>query len=501
MQISKRVVVSISTITCRIPGKPLKRGGAYAIVTALNQPHLVLAPSRRSIIAFWLVLGLARQTFAQDLCLVPTDPPSLDLRRRPAANAAQDGAADESVEINAQQRGRQRRRAMPQFSGEVEIKLPRRHAHGAERARGRTATSTCSAASNFVGPDVTVFGEDATTTKRRRRSASRAPASISRNGRRAARRTRSRSPATAACRSRTSLFTTCPPDNLAWEISARDIDARRQRRRRHGARRQARLQGRADSLRPLLHLPDQRRAQERFPDARHQQRDRTGFDSDRALLPEPRAELRPDARAALHEQARHSAAQRLPLSLPNSRGDFGFEYLPDDDETQTTRRYANLQHESLFGGRDQLEVLARHRRSLGRRLLRGLRQQPERHEPNAPEPLRRSHVLRAELVAADARSELSNDRSRAHGRRASVRARRRRWCSAAAGSDSLLVFDSNTELVNFDRNVGTTGWRFDSTQELSLRFARRRHVPDAGDRAAANELLARQSGAGRRRLC
>jgi LPS-assembly protein len=31
-------------------------------------------------------------------------------------------------------------------------------------------------------------------------------------------------------------------------------------------------------------------------------------------------------------------------------------------------------------------------------------------------------------------------------------------------------FDSNTELVNFDREVGVTGWRFDSTQEVSLRF-------------------------------
>ena len=36
----------------------------------------------------------------------------------------------------------------------------------------------------------------------------------------------------------------------------------------------------------------------------------------------------------------------------------------------------------------------------------------------------------------------------------------------------LVRFDSDTELVNFDRNIGTTGWRFDSTQELSLRFAR-----------------------------
>jgi LPS-assembly protein len=31
-------------------------------------------------------------------------------------------------------------------------------------------------------------------------------------------------------------------------------------------------------------------------------------------------------------------------------------------------------------------------------------------------------------------------------------------------------FDSSAELVNFDRDVGVTGWRFDSTQEVSLRF-------------------------------
>jgi LPS-assembly protein len=36
----------------------------------------------------------------------------------------------------------------------------------------------------------------------------------------------------------------------------------------------------------------------------------------------------------------------------------------------------------------------------------------------------------------------------------------------------LVSYDSSTELVNFDRNVGTTGWRLDSTQELSLKFAR-----------------------------
>jgi LPS-assembly protein len=41
-----------------------------------------------------------------------------------------------------------------------------------------------------------------------------------------------------------------------------------------------------------------------------------------------------------------------------------------------------------------------------------------------------------------------------------------RWLGPRIG------FDAITELVNFDRNVGVTGWRLDSTEELSLRFAR-----------------------------
>ena len=31
-----------------------------------------------------------------------------------------------------------------------------------------------------------------------------------------------------------------------------------------------------------------------------------------------------------------------------------------------------------------------------------------------------------------------------------------------------LGFESSAELVNFDRNVGATGWRLDTTQELSI---------------------------------
>ena len=109
--------------------------------------------------------------------------------------------------------------------------------------------------------------------------------------------------------------------------------------------------------------------------------------------------------------------------MPNSRGELGFEYLPDDEETQTTRRYVNLQHESLFGLRDQLQVLAgieevsddTYFEDLGTSLAVTSQTHLNRFLDLT--------FFRAELVAADALSKLSDDRPRAHGRRAPVRAR------------------------------------------------------------------------------
>ncbi|RPI57906.1 MAG: hypothetical protein EHM50_11405, partial [Lysobacterales bacterium] len=54
------------------------------------------AASRRSIIALWLVLGLAPQAFAQELCLVPEP---LDLTPAPPAETDDDASVDDMLEI------------------------------------------------------------------------------------------------------------------------------------------------------------------------------------------------------------------------------------------------------------------------------------------------------------------------------------------------------------------------------------------------------------------
>ena len=238
------------------------------------------AASRRSIIAFWLVLGLARQTFAQDLCLVPTRS-AATLR---VALRADRRAADGAVRRDHRDQAHVRRQR-----GDDELRVlgpGRDHVTATARSRRRTRrdatdgnVDAAAAAWTSTAPTSRCSARTPNTTRTPRRSASRAPASICRSAPRAARPSSIEISSDSRVSLANVLFTTCPPDNVAWELQRARHRPRRQRRRRHGARRQARLQGRADSVRAVLHLPDQRRAQERLPDARTSaSRDRTGFD-------------------------------------------------------------------------------------------------------------------------------------------------------------------------------------------------------------------------------
>ncbi len=150
-----------------IPGKPLKRRGAYAIVTAFNHPQLVPAASRRSIIAFWLVLGLARQTFAQDLCLVPSDPPLVDLAPPPATCGRRHRRRERSRSARAASTSTPR--AMPCSRARSRSSYRRARSRRRAPARWPTATSTSRAASTSSAPTSRSSAKTATTTKRRRR--------------------------------------------------------------------------------------------------------------------------------------------------------------------------------------------------------------------------------------------------------------------------------------------------------------------------------------------
>lgn len=425
------------------------------------------AASHRSIIAFWLVLGLARQSTAQDLCL-PESPPFLDVSAQPPP-ASDDDALDQAIEITASRINVNADNAA-EFSGQVEIKLP----DGTFTAQSATMTEDgvdVRGRVDFVGPEVSVFGEDA------HYDAETETISFASAGfdlpKRPARGSGEQLTLTSDSRMSLSnvLFTTCPADNVAWELSARDIDL--DVNGGIGTARGVKLDFKGV---PILYAPyfsfpinDERKSGVLTPDI--SSRDRTGFDLTVPyylnLAPNYDLTLEPRYMSKRGTQVRSD----FRYLLPNSRGDFGFEYLPDDDETQTNRRYVNLQHESLFGGRDELEVLAgveevsddAYFADLGSSLSVTSQTHLDRFvdvtyfAPNWSLLTRFQNYQTIDPVLTD--EQLPYERLP-------------QMLFAGRWLGRLWAFDSNTEIVNFDRDVGTTGWRLDSTQEVSLRFAR-----------------------------
>jgi len=424
----------------------------------------VPAASRRSIIAFWLVLGLAPQAFAQELCLIP-EPPA-DLPPEPAdADASDDG----TLEIDTKTFG-----AISNTEatlGELEIK----YGQGKITAQGATVSQNgdfdLTGRVEVTGPDVLVFGDDAHYDPDAE-TVSLAAAGFDMPTR-PARGSAAQIEVTSESRISLAsmLFTTCPPENVSWELSAKsavlDVNGG------VGIARGVKLDFKGV---PVLYVPyfsfpinAERKSGFLTPDI--SSRDRTGFD----LTVPYYLNLAPNYDLTLDPRYMSKRGMQIGSDfrylLRNSRGEFGFEYLPDDQETNTERTYTNLRHESLFGLRDQIEVLSgfeevsddTYFEDLGTSLAVTSQTHLNRFvdltffAPNWSMLTRFQNyqTIDPELTEIDYPYE-----------RVPQMVFGGRW---GAG---LLTFDSDTELVNFDRNVGTTGWRFDSTQELSLRFAR-----------------------------
>ncbi len=426
--------------------------------------------SRRTIIALWLVLGLAPQAFAQELCLVPEP---LDLTPPPPAveTGADDGDAsvDETLEIvTSRIDGVSDSEAT---FGDVVIK----YGEGTLSAQGATVAQDGNVdllgRVELTGPDVLVFGEDAHYDRDSE------TVSFSSAGfdlpTRPARGSAGQIEVTSESRISLAsmLFTTCPPENVAWEISAKsaELDVNGG----VGTARGVKLDFKGV---PVLYVPyfsfpinDQRKSG--FLTPVPGSGERTGFE----LTVPYYLNLAPNYDLTL--APRYMAERGTQINsdfrylMPNSRGDFGFEYLPDDEETQTARRYANLQHESLFGRRDQLELLSglegvsddAYFEDLGTSLAVTSQTHLNRFldvtyfAPSWSLLTRFQNYQTIDPVLTDAERPYERVPQMVFGGR---------W------GRGLLRFDSDTELVSFDRNVGTTGWRLDSTQEVSLRFAR-----------------------------
>lgn len=420
-----------------------------------------MPPASRSIIAFWLASGFAPQAFAQELCWIPEVPLS-----EPPPARERDG----TIEIRTRGGIDLRSGENVEFSEPVEIILPD-GTITAERGSVVGGDVVAGGRVTFSGTDVTAFGEDLRYDDETETiSLARAGFDLPKRPARGSAEDIEISSDSRVSLSRM-LFTTCPPENVAWEISAREaeLDVNEGVGRARGVK----LDFKGV---PILYVPyftfpidDQRKSGFLTPDP--SRRDRTGFD----LVVPYYFNLAPNYDLTLEPRYMSKRGTQFRSDfrylMPASRGELGFEYLPDDDETNTTRRYVNLRHESLFGSREQLQVLTgieevsdeAYFEDLGSSLAVTSQTHLNRFLDLtffAP-----SWSLLTRFQNYQTIDPVLTDLERPYERVPQI-VFDGRW------RGDLLMFDSKTELVNFDRNVGTTGWRLDSTQELSLRFAR-----------------------------
>jgi LPS-assembly protein len=424
----------------------------------------VPAASRRFTLLLGLVLGLARQSFAQNLCL-PTEPVLTPLPPETPAGEPEPRAPEE-LEITAEQFDVGDESS--KFTGQVQVKY-RDGVLSAETATYEGGHVDVVGRVNFVGPDFTVYGEDAQVDTQaetirfagagfdipaRPARGSAEEILIDSDGRMSLSKV---------------LFTTCPAENMAWQLHARDI--RLDVNGGVGTARGVKLNFKGV---PILYAPyftfpinDQRKSGFLTPDIGS--RDRTGFD----LAVPYYFNLAPNYDLTL--EPRYMSKRGLQLRsdfrylLKNSEGQFGFEYLPDDKDVHDTRRYANLSHESMFGSHEQWLVAAgveevsddTYFDDLGSSLSVTSQTHLNRFLDLGFFAPYWSMVTRFQNYQTI--DPVLTDIERPYERVPQI-VFDGRWFNRR------VAFESSTEIVNFDRNVGLTGWRFDSTQELSMRF-------------------------------
>jgi LPS-assembly protein len=437
-----------------------------AIVAAFAQASLVPLGNRSSRIAFCICVFLAQQSFAQELCF-PNDP--LGLASTPPPTGAPI-ALDDDIVVRARDFFLDENSDL-QFSNGVEID----YGTGkfvAERGRYDEDGGNFEALGRvtFTDPDVTVFAEDALVdTDGDTISFSQAGFEMPKRPARGSADDLLIQSSDSTMSAKNLFFTTCPIENTSWVMRAKgiefDVNAGL------GTARGVKLNFKGV---PILYAPyftfpidNQRKSGFLTPDI--SDRERTGFDLSVPyylnLAPNYDLTLEPRYMSKRGTQLRSN----FRYLLLNSEGEMGWELLPEDDETGTTRRYVNLAHESQFT--EHWELLAgieevsdeTYFEDLGTTLAVTSQTHLDRFvdiEYHAPYWSVLTRLQNYQTIDATL-----TDEERPYERVPQILFGGR-WFGRLVG------FDSSTELVNFDRNVGVTGWRADSTQELSLRFAR-----------------------------
>jgi LPS-assembly protein len=423
--------------------------------------------AKRSALTAWLCASAAPLAFAQELCLPEYDEAPADLPE-PTLTPNENDAADEveiiAPEINIGNESE------AQFSGKVEIRW-RDVTIAAENASFNRDNESLAVGGGVTvrNSDVIVYAADAQVdTEAETISFSDAGFDMpKRPARGSAEAILIQSDSTLSLMS--VLFTTCPAEDMDWELKADSIEL--DVNGGVGSARGVKLDFKGVPIlwAPYFSFPINNERKSGFLTPDISDRDRTGIDisvpyylnlaQNYDLTLEPR--YMSERGTQLRSMFRYL--------LPRSDGSFDFEYLPNDDETDQARRYVNLQHQTEFGE--------------GWQVLSGIEEvSDDAYFEDLGSSLAvtsQTHLNRFLDIGYFAPywtmlSRLQNYQTIDPVLTPEERPYERvpqmlfdgRWLGRRFG------FASNTELVNFDRDVGVTGWRLDTTQEVSVRFAR-----------------------------
>ena len=427
-----------------------------------------MPPQKRRLIPdFWLLaaVALAQPAFAQNLCLpepstTKLPPPPPPPTANPPGKQPIEITARGSIEVGNNNQGT--------FSGGVEISS-QDWAISADRVTLEGNQVNVEGRVTYTDPNVKVFGEDARVdrdgeTIRFTGAGFDMPARPARG---------SADEIIIQSNSKVSLlsvlFTTCPVSKPAWELHAKGITLDV-----NGGIGTARGVALKFKHVPILYAPyfsfpinDQRKSGFLTPSL--SDRDRTGFD----LTVPYYLNIAPNTDLTLEPRYMSKRGTQLGSEfrylLPKSNGQLDFEYLPNDNETNAKRSYVNYRHRSMFG--DGWQILTgieevsddMYFEDLGTSISVTSQTHLNRFVDFGYFAPYWSVVTRLQdyqtidaLLTEDQWPYRRKPQTLFNGR----------WFGRR------LTFDSRTELVDFDRDVGVTGWRFDSTQELSMRFAR-----------------------------
>ena len=265
------------------------------------------------------------------------------------------------------------------------------------------------------------------------------------------------------------FFTTCPEGDRSWALFGSDIEFDFEQG--FGTARAMKLEFKGVPIlwAPYFTFPIDDRRKSGFLTPNIAERDRTGLDISVPYY----LNLAPNFDATL--EPRYMSQRGVQINtemrylLDRSEGQVDWSFLPHDDDAGRPRRRIDLQHETSFT--DRLALTAgieqvsddAYFEDLGSSLSATSQIYLDRFVDVAYTTPYWAFLSRFQHHQT---IDTTIDPAARPYRRIPQMLFEGRW------TEGLIGFDSRAELVNFDRDVGVTGWRFDAEQEVSLRLAR-----------------------------